>query len=168
MEANNGKWRFTSPTHTVSAFAVAIEELMAEGGVAARHRRYLSNAQTMIDGMIDVGLEPLLPSELRSPIITSFRYPASDWFDFRVFYEKMKARRFVLYPGKVSEAACFRIGTIGHVFPDDMKQLVASAREVLNGMSASGRQQANFPVSLTILETRNRCQRRADFLSVKN
>ena len=28
----DGKWRFTSPTHTVLAFAKALEELKQEGG----------------------------------------------------------------------------------------------------------------------------------------
>jgi 2-aminoethylphosphonate-pyruvate transaminase len=39
MENSGGKWRFTSPTHVVRAFAQALEELDAEGGVAARERR---------------------------------------------------------------------------------------------------------------------------------
>ena len=42
MEAD-GKWRYTSPTHVVLAFAQAIRELEAEGGIAARHARYTEN-----------------------------------------------------------------------------------------------------------------------------
>ena len=37
MEDGEGKWRFTSPTHTVRAFAQAMQELTEEGGVGARH-----------------------------------------------------------------------------------------------------------------------------------
>ena len=40
-------------------------------------------------------------------------------------------RRFVIYPGKVSNAQCFRIGSIGDVHPEDMTQLVAKVGEVL-------------------------------------
>ena len=36
----DGKWRFTSPTHTVLAFAKALKELEAEGGIAKRAARY--------------------------------------------------------------------------------------------------------------------------------
>src|SRR5690606_12848268 len=39
MEAGSGKWRFTSPTHTVRALLQAMYELEEEGGVAARHER---------------------------------------------------------------------------------------------------------------------------------
>ncbi|MFM1548305.1 MAG: 2-aminoethylphosphonate--pyruvate transaminase, partial [Lentisphaeria bacterium] len=31
---------------------------------------------------------------------------------------------FVIYPGKVSVADTFRIGTIGQVFPDDVQRLL--------------------------------------------
>jgi aspartate aminotransferase-like enzyme len=40
----------------------------------------------------------------------------------------------VIYPGKVSDADCFRIGTIGHIFPEDLKALVAAVRQTLNDM----------------------------------
>ncbi|MEG0379062.1 MAG: 2-aminoethylphosphonate--pyruvate transaminase, partial [Eubacterium sp.] len=36
----DGKWRFTSPTHTVLAFSKALEELHAQGGVQSRYERY--------------------------------------------------------------------------------------------------------------------------------
>lgn len=55
-----------------------------------------------------------------------------------LYYDKMKSRRFVLYPGKVSNAECFRIGTIGHIFPDDMTALVANTGEVLKEMAEIG------------------------------
>ncbi len=33
MEKNNGKWRFTSPTHVVRAFYQALLELEEEGSI---------------------------------------------------------------------------------------------------------------------------------------
>lgn len=131
METKGGKWRYTSPTHTVRAFAQALDELDAEGGVAARHRRYCENHRTLVDGYERLGFRCLLPAALRSPIITSFIYPDDPRFTFTAFYEAMKRRRFVLYPGKVSRAETFRVGTIGHVFPDDFRQLVAATAEAV-------------------------------------
>jgi 2-aminoethylphosphonate-pyruvate transaminase len=40
----------------------------------------------------------------------------------------------VIYPGKVSDADCFRIGTIGHIFPEDLRALVAAVRQALKDM----------------------------------
>ena len=131
METMGGKWRFTSPTHVVNAFARALDELESEGGVKARHARYVANQKTMVEGMRALGFRTLIGDEIQSPIITSFHYPEADGFEFQKFYDALKARRFVIYPGKVSNAQCFRIGSIGDVHPEDMTQLVAKVGEVL-------------------------------------
>ncbi|MFO0914318.1 MAG: 2-aminoethylphosphonate--pyruvate transaminase [Pirellulales bacterium] len=128
MEANHGKWRYTSPTHVVRAFRQALSELEAEGGVAARHQRYAANQRLLVEGMVELGFEPLLPRNLQSPIITSFLYPSGGWFEFFPFYEALKRRRFVIYPGKITGADTFRIGSIGHVFPDDVRELLTAIR----------------------------------------
>lgn len=123
MEKGHGKWRFTSPTHVVRAFMQALAELQAEGGVAARHARYCENHRTLVSGMRRLGYKTLLPDEIQSPVITSFYYPTAD-FDFNAFYQQLKARGFVIYPGKISQADTFRIGNIGDVFPADFERLV--------------------------------------------
>ena len=84
--------------------------------------------------MTRLGFEPYLPAELQSPIITSFRYPAEAAFDFERFYTALSARGFVIYPGKLSTADCFRIGTIGDVHPGDLEDLVQAIGEVTAGM----------------------------------
>lgn len=122
MEKGNGKWRFTSPTHVVRAFDQALRELREEGGVTARYGRYRENHAVLVEGMRAAGFRTLLPDQWQSPIITSFLYPDAS-FDFPDFYEKLKKKGFVLYPGKISQADTFRIGTIGDVFPDDFRRL---------------------------------------------
>ncbi|MCO7188109.1 2-aminoethylphosphonate--pyruvate transaminase [Pseudoalteromonas sp. XMcav2-N-2] len=130
MEVSNGKWRFTSPTHVVRAFAQALTELADEGGVAARQARYMQNQQLLCQGMQELGFEPLLPVNLHSPIITSFYSPTAPNYDFKRFYEALKAKGFVIYPGKVSDADCFRIGNIGAVYPEDIARLISAIAEV--------------------------------------
>ena len=134
MEANGGKWRFTSPTHVVSAFSQALDELEAEGGIDARHTRYIANQKTMVKGMRDIGFRTLIKDEVQSPIITSFYYPDSAGFDFQKLYDALKSRGFVIYPGKVSHAQCFRIGSIGDVHPSDMIELIGHVSEVISEM----------------------------------
>jgi len=119
----SGKWRYTSPTHVVRAFYQAIEELEAEGGLQARHARYSENQKLLVEGMETLGFKALLPPALQSPIITSFLYPHPG-FDFVSFYHRVKAQGFVLYPGKITQAPCFRIGNIGEVYPADIKRLL--------------------------------------------
>lgn len=129
MEKGGGKWRFTSPTHVVHAFYQAMQELQAEGGIPARYERYRQNHRILVDGMRALGFETLLPDASQGPIITSFLYPDAD-FNFRDFYERLKQKGFVIYPGKISDADTFRIGNIGDVFPNDMEALLKAISEI--------------------------------------
>ncbi|MBL0524924.1 2-aminoethylphosphonate--pyruvate transaminase [Aeromonas dhakensis] len=126
MEQQGGKWRFTSPTHTVLAFAQALRELDEEGGIAARHQRYSENQRTLVAGMAELGFAPLLPEEWQSPIITAFYSPAHPDYRFADFYQRLKGQGFVIYPGKVSQADCFRIGNIGDVTPERVRDLLTA------------------------------------------
>ena len=108
----------------------ALEELKAEGGGEARHRRYCENHRVLVDGMRKIGFKTLLPDNIQSPVITSFLYPCKD-FDFKKFYGELKNEGFVIYPGKISQADTFRIGNIGDVFPDDFKKLTDTISRIL-------------------------------------
>ncbi len=126
---NDGQFRFTPPTHALLAFEQALQELEAEGGVAGRAARYAANQQVLMNGMTELGFDAYLAPEHQSHIITSFRLPAHERFDFPSFYRRLSELGFVIYAGKASHADCFRVGTIGHIFP-----LVAAIRRVLREM----------------------------------
>jgi len=130
----DGQFRFTPPTHALVAFWQALVELDEEGGVAGRASRYARNHRVLVDGMKVLGFEAYLAPQHQSNIITSFRFPAHPNFDFNEFYRRLSEQGFVIYPGKVSDADCFRIGTIGHLFPDDFRSLLAAIRRTLDAM----------------------------------
>ncbi|MFC6253238.1 2-aminoethylphosphonate--pyruvate transaminase [Secundilactobacillus hailunensis] len=123
FENHDGKWRFTSPTHVVYAFAEALRELDQEGGVSVRTHRYQTNETLLREGMQDLGYELVIDKSVQSPIITSFKFPMTD-FDFRAFYDYLKDRGFIIYPGKVSKCDSFRIGNIGEVSAEDIHHLL--------------------------------------------
>ncbi|WP_410981825.1 2-aminoethylphosphonate--pyruvate transaminase [Bacillus cereus] len=125
MEVQNGKWRFTSPTHIVRAFYQALLELEEEGGVQARNARYRNNQQVLVKRMKEVGFQSLVDEKYQSPIITSFIYPEES-FQFNRLYNELKQHGFVIYPGKISKVDTFRIGNIGDVHEDDIHRLVDS------------------------------------------
>ena len=127
----DGQFRFTPPTHALLAFAQALRELRAEGGVAARAQRYRANRDTLLAGMRALGFHEYLLPRRQSDIITSFRYPERAGFVFEEFYRRLAGKGFVIYPGKVSQADCFRIGTIGQISPLDVAALVREIETVL-------------------------------------
>ncbi len=133
LEAN-GQFRFTPPTHALLAFHQALLELETEGGVDGRAARYRGNYETLIAGMRAMGFEEYIRPEDQGYIITSFPYPDHPNFNFEEFYQALNEKDYVIYPGKVSEADCFRIGSIGHIFPADIRALLAAIRETLEMM----------------------------------
>ncbi|WP_291753434.1 2-aminoethylphosphonate--pyruvate transaminase [Lysinibacillus sp. UBA5990] len=118
----DGKWRFTSPTHVVAAFAKALEELVEEGGVNARYQRYADNNQLLRSRLLVLGFEAYISQELQSPIITTYLFPHQE-FSFEHFYLEMKKEGFVIYPGKLTDVDTFRIGNIGDIYEKDMQAL---------------------------------------------
>ncbi|WP_111859655.1 2-aminoethylphosphonate--pyruvate transaminase [Acinetobacter sp. CFCC 10889] len=130
MEQQGGKWRFTSPTHVVRAFYQALLELEQEGGVTVRYQRYLHNQQRLATGMQALGFEMVLDQNTpQSPIITTFLYPNEADFNFQALYENLKQAGFVIYPGKVTDLNCFRIGNIGEVYLDDIERLLTAIEQ---------------------------------------
>lgn len=129
-----GQWRYTPPTHAVAAFLEALRIHAAEGGVAARGARYAANRNALVEGMRALGFETLLPERWLSPIIVTFFSPADPKFDFARFYERMKARGFIIYPGKLTVVDSFRIGCIGRVDTAVIHRVVEAARESLAEM----------------------------------
>ena len=132
-----GQWRFTPPTHVVAAFLEALKAHEAEGGVDGRGRRYTRNRDVMVNGMRDLGFETLLDNRWLSPIIVTFFCPADPKFVFDRFYELMKDKGFIIYPGKLTVVDSFRVGCIGQMDEHVMQQVVAAARDTLREMGVS-------------------------------
>ncbi len=135
--AKTGQYRFTPPIHVIVALGKAIEEHAAEGGVAGRGRRYRDNAKVLIDGMRAMGFRTLLGETLQAPIIVTFHMPTDPKFVFQTFYDRLKERGYVIYPGKLTVADSFRIGCIGRLYPKDMNGALDAIREVLAEMRVS-------------------------------
>jgi 2-aminoethylphosphonate-pyruvate transaminase len=130
----SGQWRFTPPTHVVAAFLEALRLHQEEGDVAARGARYRRNRDVMVAGMRKLGFETLLGDEWLSPIIVTFFSPAHENFKFERFYDLMKDKGFIIYPGKLTVADSFRIGCIGRMDEHVMDRVVQAAEASLAEM----------------------------------
>ncbi|MGD0640157.1 MAG: 2-aminoethylphosphonate--pyruvate transaminase [Roseiarcus sp.] len=129
-----GQYRFTPPIHVIVAFHQALEEFWTEGGVTGRGGRYAENCRVLIEGMRALGFKTLLADALQAPIIATFHTPIHPNFVFQRFYDALKERGYVIYPGKLTVADSFRIGCIGRLYPEDMRGALAAVREVLEEM----------------------------------
>ncbi len=133
----DGQFRFTPPTHVLLAFRQALRELEAEGGVVGRAARYRANHTALVTGMRALGFVEHVPSALQSHIITTFLCPTDSRFRFDLFYQKLAARGLVIYPGKLTQGDCFRVGHIGQLTVADMQSLLAGIRAVLDELGVA-------------------------------
>ena len=128
------QWRYTPPTHVVAAFATALETFVAEGGQPARLARYTRNYETLVAGMGELGFRAFLDPAIQAPVIVTFHAPADPRYSFREFYDRVRDKGFILYPGKLTQVETFRVGCIGAIGPEEMRQAVNAVRDTLAEM----------------------------------
>jgi 2-aminoethylphosphonate-pyruvate transaminase len=129
------QWRYTPPTHVVAAFAAALEAFVTEGGQPARFARYTRNYETLVRGMAELGFRPFLDPAIQAPIIVTFHAPADPRYNFRAFYDGVRDKGFILYPGKLTQVETFRVGCIGAIDHDEMRHAVHAIRDTLAELS---------------------------------
>jgi len=125
------QWRYTPPTHVLVALAAALEAFASEGGRPARLARYTGNCDTLVRGMAELGFRPFLDPAIQAPIIVTFHAPVDPRYTFRTFYDSVREKGFILYPGKLTQVETFRVGCIGAIGPDEMRHAVNAIRDTL-------------------------------------
>ena len=128
------QWRFTPPTHVVVALNAALDQFDAEGGQPARFARYARNCEVLVNGMRELGFRPFLDPGIQAPIIVTFHAPPDARYTFREFYDRVRDKGFILYPGKLTQVETFRVGCIGAIGPDEMRHAVNAMRDTLAEM----------------------------------
>jgi len=128
------QWRFTPPTHIVAALDSALTQYFEEGGLAVRGATYARNCSTLIEGMAGLGLRSFLPTAIQAPIIVTFHAPADPRYEFKTFYNAVKARGYILYPGKLTTVETFRVGCMGQLGARGMAGAIEAVAAVLEEM----------------------------------
>jgi 2-aminoethylphosphonate-pyruvate transaminase len=131
----DGQWRFTPPTQVLAALDAALDELEREGGVAGRNRRYARNCHTLIEGIRSLGFRPFLNQADQAPIIVTFAMPTNPGFVFDEFYDRLHDAGYVIYPGKLTGAASFRISCIGAIDSTVIEGALAAISAILRDMA---------------------------------
>jgi 2-aminoethylphosphonate-pyruvate transaminase len=128
------QWRFTPPTHVVAALDEAITQYVEEGGLEARGSRYARNCKALISGLGALGFRTYLDPAIQAPIIVTFHAPDDPKYDFKTFYQEVKKRGYILYPGKLTQVETFRVGCIGHFGEAGIPGAVAAVADTLEAM----------------------------------
>jgi 2-aminoethylphosphonate-pyruvate transaminase len=125
------QWRFTPPTVVVAALHAALEQFVAEGGQTARGARYRRNCEVLIEGMTRLGFKLFLEPRHQAPVIVTFHAPGDPNYNFQKFYDRVREKGFVLYPGKLTQVDTLRVGCIGAIDEHVMRAAVQAISETL-------------------------------------
>jgi 2-aminoethylphosphonate-pyruvate transaminase len=129
-----GQWRFTPPTHVLAALRAAIDQYQMQGGLPARLARYTQNCAALVSGMRALGFKTFLPDAVQAPIIVTFHAPPDPAYDFTEFYRRVRELGFILYPGKLTAVETFRVGCIGAISAETLKEAVGAIGDALREM----------------------------------
>jgi 2-aminoethylphosphonate-pyruvate transaminase len=66
--------------------------------------------------MVELGFKTYIDSKVQGCIITTFLQPTHKNFVFTEFYDHLASKNLVIYPGKLTVAETFRIGSIGEIY----------------------------------------------------
>jgi len=125
----NGCFRTTPPTHVLLAMSKAVELHKAEGGISPRRARYQRYWQRLVNGLRQQGFKTFLSDEYASPIIATFHDPDDPKYSFDAFCSAMERRGFLIFPGRLTSAHTFRIGTMGDLTEEDISLIINAVLE---------------------------------------
>ena len=94
--------------------------------IAGRRARYTAVRDRFIEGLEPLGIRPILPSSLQSPICVAFRsdllVPDAD--AFADYYRHLRDAGLLIYARFHRESRSFRIGCIGRIEPAWIDDLI--------------------------------------------
>ena len=92
-----------------------------------------------------LGFQSFLPRSVQAPIIVTFHAPADPAYEFKRFYAEVKQRGYILYPGKLTQVETFRVGCIGAIDHNEMRNVAAAVAETLQEMGIKSAAPAKAP-----------------------
>ncbi len=139
LRAGPGVFRFTPAAQVIASLDVALDLFDAEGGQPARLARYRANAATLHEGMEALGLNPYVSRQEQGPIVLNVAAPNDPAWNLQAFVDGLKSRGFLISNFYNTASPSFRVGCIGAVDPDDMREFLAATDATLRDMNIRNR-----------------------------
>jgi 2-aminoethylphosphonate-pyruvate transaminase len=111
----NGQFRYTPPTHAILAFRRHWMNWMTKAACGHAARVISATIACWSLAWRSWASVPICPRVCRAVSSPAFAIRRTR-FDFDIFYRSLSDKGFIIYPGKISQADTFRIGSIGRLF----------------------------------------------------
>jgi len=130
-----GQTRFTPPVQTMYSLRQAIREFFENGGIEERYKKYTENYNTLMEGLKELGFQPMHNEKIHSRISTTFLEPEFMNIDFKQLHDKLYEKGFIIYPNRVElrekTVEAIRFANMGEIDKEDIKLFLTNLKEVL-------------------------------------
>jgi 2-aminoethylphosphonate-pyruvate transaminase len=117
---------YTQSVQAAIALRAALLEFTEGGGWAERRATYRERAANIHAAMRDSGVQPLLPDQVCSCVLRSYRLPQG--IRYQELHDELKSNGYVIYAGQGKLAASiFRIANMGDIRPSELDNFGAIA-----------------------------------------
>ncbi len=130
QQQDQGSTPFTQSVQTFYALAEALAELKDEGGWQQRQQDYGELMGLVRQGLMAMGIEPLLPEGYSSVVLNAFYLPKG--LSYEKFHDQLKENGYVIYAGQGNLASSlFRVSTMGAITRADMERFLTVVGSLL-------------------------------------
>jgi len=130
---------FTPAVPIFYALREALREFENQGGWRMRHAGYRRLAEAVEEGLVRLGVAPLLREGERSVVLRAYRLP--NGLDYAALHDGLKRQGFVIYSGqgKLAETI-FRVSTMGAIATADIPRFLDAVATLLSPAQHTGAQ----------------------------
>lgn len=128
---DKGATPFTQSPQIFYALTEALQELEDSGGWSVRHAKYAQLAAKVREGLMSMGISPLLPQEHSSVVLNAYHLPKN--FTYEAFHDSLKSQGYIIYAGQGDFAkSIFRVSTMGDISITDMERFLQVVKQIIN------------------------------------
>jgi 2-aminoethylphosphonate-pyruvate transaminase len=121
---------FTQSVQSFYALAEALAEFAEAGGWQARHKYYSELANLVREGLLALGIKPLLPQGSSSVVLNAYYLP--EGISYAQFHAYLKAEGYVIYAGQNNLArSIFRVSTMGAITRQDLEKFLLAVSKMM-------------------------------------
>jgi 2-aminoethylphosphonate-pyruvate transaminase len=124
-----GEPPFTPSIQTCYALDEALDEFFEQGGWPARRDCYRRRMRIVREGLLRIGIRPLLEDDAGSCILSAFHLP--EGMDYPRLHDLLKEHGYVIYAGQGGlQKRIFRVSIMGEISEGDLERLTRILAEL--------------------------------------
>ena len=125
---------YTQSVQCFYALDEALKEFMAQGGWKQRQMQYQKHMRIMREGMIRLGIQPLLDATDCSCVLHAYYLPRG--ISYPQLHDTLKKKSFVIYAGQGNLAQIlFRVAAMGAITEKDLRRFVTAVKSMVESCS---------------------------------